>query len=167
MSRNFKGIILGLIFVFFDIEYNGFDVLPDIIGLVIVAIEFYSVRNAQQPEFKYAAICGAACGLINIVGISSVLLWGDSHILLGIGARLTDIALVVFAMKGFAKVAGRYNTDTMPKKFEASWGMYVGMVLLIMLVGMLNPLVTIIVLAAQVVNYVFMLTLIYELSKYV
>lgn len=166
MSRNFKVMMIGFIFVFFDIEYNGFDVLPDVIGLAIVAVELWAVRKAQ-PDFNKAFLCAAVCTAVNIVGIVSVFTWRDSPIALGIAARLLDMALVIFAMKGFSQVASGYNTDTMPKKFETAWGVYVGMELLIMLVGMINPLVTVVVLVAQVVNYVFMLALIYSLSKYV
>ena len=136
------------------------------IGLAIVAAELWAVRKAR-PEFGKAFLCAAICTAVNIVGIVSMFTWQDSPLVLGIAARLLDMAIVVFAMRGFSQVAAGYNTDTMPKKFEAAWGVYVGMELLIMFVGMLNPLITIAVLVAQVVNYVFMLTLIYSLSKYV
>ena len=61
-------VVTGLVLVAVDIQYGGFDILPDVLGWIIVAIAL-SGLNARAAGFGLAAVF---CGLAAVVSMLEI-----------------------------------------------------------------------------------------------
>lgn len=101
MAFHFSQIFWGLLFVFLDFSINGFDLLADGVGYVIVAVGCRCLSPLSTTFTTARSLC-FVLGALWLIGIA---FHGDLAILLGLITTVLDCAMIWHLLGGIRQIA--------------------------------------------------------------
>ncbi len=101
MGLHFSQLFWGLLVVIFDFSINGFDLLPDGVGYLIVAA---GCRGLSQYSPKFAT-AGTLCFVLGALWLLGFAVHGDLAIPFGLVTMIVDCAMIWQLLGGIGEFA--------------------------------------------------------------
>lgn len=165
MAKSFGFIFWGLILVVLDFKINGFDLLPDAIGYVLVGIGAATL-HWLSPKFSLAGSLSLFLAISWLVGL---MVAGEAATVFGILVTAINCAMIWSLLGGiidFAKSKERY--DLAEKAHHRRIG-YVavmcGVLLLGLLAGKLGGIAAMLAVVAVIAGLVIMLLILHLIHR--
>ncbi|MCT4544503.1 MAG: hypothetical protein N4A63_13230 [Vallitalea sp.] len=96
MDKYYRLILWGMAFIFINININRFDLLPDIVGYIIIMNAVINLHNETNiPSFKISSYFGIACIVVDVVTfIKPFVMYDESIIINLVITTLTQLFLL-------------------------------------------------------------------------
>ncbi|UFJ40184.1 hypothetical protein LOK74_19425 [Brevibacillus humidisoli] len=173
-------VFWGLLLVFFDFRIEGFDVLPDVAGFIVVYLGF-SQLSAHHSSFHKAKIASLPLLVLSIldlfsfrfqfeIGLSIPNESGDAiGLIVGLAAAALYLYMVYHLCKGIEHMAQRAGFVELQQKANRRWQYYLWANIVILLCSILavgvpmliGPLIIPLIVVGVVV-YILILVLVYQ-----
>ncbi|MCW1922413.1 hypothetical protein OKA05_07595 [Luteolibacter arcticus] len=134
MATRFIQIFWGLLLVVLDFQVNQIDVLPDLLGYILVALGCRGLSDAS-PRFSTAAILA---WVLVIMAAVSIAIRGDI-IPLGILYNVIDCAMMWFLLGGVIELANFRQRPDFSQRASSRRIAYVALAGLSTLLGLTGP----------------------------
>ena len=112
MVKSISFIFWGLFLVILDLNINQFDLLPDFIGYILVAVGAGGLINSSK-QFSISRIC---CWILAVLSIIDIIIKGQILIILGLIGLVINCVMMWFLLGGFSDIATRYNRPDLSSK---------------------------------------------------
>jgi len=139
----FKNLFWAFIFLF-DLNFNGFDILPDIIGYILFyrGLKMLSYRNANFAKGKVLAIPLIFLSILDIFHVTIPIneignvQFGGVVFLIGIVNTIINLMMIYRICMGIAEEARRINDNELELKANNEWTLYliVNITLLVLII---------------------------------
>ncbi len=130
--KQLKGVAFALLILMVDIPLFGFDVIPDILGYLLLFI-FLGTLAVDEPRFAPARAVGSLLFLHQIVILFNLLEKGDFLILFIIAGYFLDALMVYYIFRGLTALSITHDKRDLLKTIDRSFYFYAPTVILILL----------------------------------
>jgi hypothetical protein len=170
MVKSISFIFWGLFLVILDLNINQFDLLPDFIGYILVAVGSRGLINSSN-QFATSRIC---CWLLAALSIIDIIVKGQLLIVLGLFGLVINCIMMWFLLGGFSDIALKFNRSDLSGKALTRRIVYIALSCATMLIWLLAlafraiaPLATVTIVIAMIVLVIMILHLIYQIKTIV
>ena len=168
MATHIRCIFWGLLLVILDFNINQFDLLPDFIGYILVAVGSHGLVVAS----RHFIVARNSCWALVVLSLVELLMQGDVGILLEIIHLAANCIMMWFLLGGFMGIAITYNRQGLAEKASHRRIAYVVLMCTASLLGLIAyevrdiaALVAIAIVVAMLVILVMILHLIHQVKR--
>ena len=113
MKKQFSLIFFGLIFVLLDPVFGGYDIIPDVLGYILIGIgtsglQSYSIHFGTARNLSWA-LAVFSVALLFIMGMGQLFFFSDLVV------RVIDIGLIWFLLGGIRELAQSKSREDLAK----------------------------------------------------
>lgn len=115
-------IFAGLIFVFFHFRINGFDLLPDFVGYLLIWLGMRSVTESEIWKNSQSAL--AACiveGAVLALSLTGASLTGAAGTVLGLALTVLQLVVTYIIVRGVEEAEKTAGADLRAGELRKSW----------------------------------------------
>lgn len=169
----FSTLFWGFLFVFFDFRFNRFDLLPDLIGYIVVFSGFSRLASVHDyfRKAKYASIPLLLFSILDLLGIPlqmHISTDGSSNlslpvILVSLAFALVDLYMMYHLCKGIGYVAKLTGEAHLQRMAEVRWSYYLWLTLLLFALPLLASVHILSVLGLLIIPLFILSTILYIL----
>lgn len=156
MTASIGYIFWGLLVVILDFNINQFDILPDFIGYILIAVG----SNGLVSASRHFATARNSCWALMALSLIELIIKGDIEAVLGIIHLALNCTMMWFLLGGFMGIAVSYNRQDLAEKASNRRIVYVSLMCIASLLGFIAHEVRDIAALAVVVIVVAMLVLV-------
>lgn len=104
MSKNIRGIFWGAILVLIDVRLGSLDILPDIIGAIIIAFSLYGLKDINQ-RINIAWKCAVVYALLIGAGIIFYRLGYEYSVFMEVLTAVANLVMMFNLLNGLGMAA--------------------------------------------------------------
>lgn len=153
MTKKFGRIFWGLLFVILDISINQFDLLPDFIGYILVAVGARGLV-ATSSRFGTASTLSWILTLLSLMGFFTS---GDVATLLGIVNLIVDCAMMWTLLGGVIEFTASNDRLDLAERASHRRIAYVVLLCTVTFIGFLGRGAPVVIMAVTLVVLVIMI----------
>ena len=161
----FRKLLWGFMLIFFHIRINGFDLLPDVLGyiIVIIGLGMLASSSGKFETAKWIAIPLAVLSIFTIYVVE-----GDTNNvfnLFGLLYGALQIMLVYFICMGIIDVSMKNNEQEMAELARSRWTLYLVMSIAALASFILLFIAPILIIAAMIGSLIAWILFLVLLNK--
>lgn len=107
----------GIVFVLLSFQINGIDILPDIIGYILMLIGFSRIES-YHPHFRRGKLLSIVFIVLSLIGMFQIRWTNPDGVLLAGGLLLSLVILVLQVMLFYSLIMGIEEVSRLRGKLE-------------------------------------------------
>ena len=161
MRSSFLLIFWGLLLSVFPFKLNGVDLLPDVIGYLLV---FLGCRGLMSQAVGFT-VAGPVAIVLMLLWLIAIVIPREMSSVFGTVVIVVNLVLVWYLIEGIGEIATRGGRQEIVESSRTRRAVYVVVMLIVALLPIVGGSFGIPVLIAWLVAVVLVLQLVYKASK--